>query len=159
MVKKVFSLLFVLMFLLSGSASAASAVKTFFCAENNLQTGTNIIRNDIYFVKDHSKIITDVCKNFANNFVFLISLFNSPETSPALQNAFDPVHFISGIFSTNFTEKKSYIYGSFVVFGENDFSGGAHMIFFAVISIFILWYIGLLRLFSGNSFFVKQIKI
>ena len=59
MSKKIFSLLCAAMIFLSGSAFA--------CMKNNIGFASSaVIQNDIHFVKDYSKLVTDVCKNFVD---------------------------------------------------------------------------------------------
>lgn len=160
MIKRVFSLSFAAFIFFSGPAFCAPEIISFFDeAVPGSAVETERIDNNIHFVKDYNGVITDVYKNFVNA-IFCIVLPDDASRFPEkFQSASKTVFITDFIFPPHFTENKINRKNFFYVFAGNSafFASGAGLSVF--VYMFILWYIGLLRLFSGDSFVFKQIKI
>jgi hypothetical protein len=157
MSKKIFSLLFMIFFF-SNLTSAAAGIEIFADMKINMPVETKIIHNNIHFVKDYSKVITEVCKKFVSNFNYLLSLFKNGKNSLVSQNIFSSAYFTESIFFVNIAAKKNYIRSIFAFFLQKESNVLFYALFFTFVLTFILRYIGLLRLFSEPLFFAKQIK-
>ncbi|MCL1972564.1 MAG: hypothetical protein FWG57_06205 [Endomicrobia bacterium] len=161
MLKKLTALLFAFTVLLSGSAFAAANVKTFTGILSNymIKHSAGDIKNDIRLARDYSKIIADVYKNFVNGITSLTASLDSYKGMTGIQKYIKNISFSPGIIPANCIEQKVHLSASFADMQNAGSSRSAGTLFLFLILTFILWYIGLLRLFSGDSFFTKQIKV
>ena len=115
-----------------------------------------VVQKNVFFVQDYSKEIADFCKNFVNSIAVFISSANFAGSSQEIAQ--------SEYFFNNYavflpvTAKKVCFLNSFsMLTGENARTLQLFLFCFVILS-FILRYIGLLRLFNGGVFFMKQIK-
>jgi len=161
MLKKLMALLFAFTVLLSGSAFAAVNVNTFTGILSNgmMKRSAGDIKNDIRFARDYSKVMADVCKNFVNDIAFLAASLDSGRDMPGMQKYVKNFSFSPGILPANFIGKEVYLSGSFTGLQNVGACRSAGALVLFLMLTFILWYIGLLRLFSGDSFFTKQIAV
>lgn len=159
MLKRVFSLLFAAIIFMPSALPAAAGVKTFTdTANNNIASGIST-ENNIHFAKDYSGIIADVCKNFFNDITSLTVLLSPSKIVLNFDNPLKTFHIVDAIFAPDQFEKKNSLYAVFNGFQNFNILKTVNFIFFAFIMMFILRYIGLLRLFSANSFFTKHIEV
>lgn len=160
MLKKVFSLLLAAVIFMPASFAVAADIKVFSgTAGNQISAPANVIQNDVHFVKDYSRMFADVYKYFVNNISVLAALQDFQDPLTSLQNALKTFQITEGIFINNFLEKKSSLCGSFIDHQTSRGSETAIVVFFIFVLMFILWYIGLLRLFNGVSFFNMRIRV
>ncbi|MCL2144066.1 MAG: hypothetical protein FWH43_01010 [Endomicrobia bacterium] len=159
MLKKSVSLLFVFMLILSGSTVASADIKTFsgIILNNISAKETNCIGNDIRLARDYSQVITDVCKNFVNDVMSLAISLDFGKGRLSLQKAAHDKNFTAAFVSQQFSRKNIFTTGSFAGIRNAVASNAANAFFFILILGFMLRYIGLLRLFSGDHSFTKQI--
>jgi len=160
MLKKSVSLLFVFMVFLYGSAFAAADIKTLDCIiKNNPAKLSSDIQNGVYFVRDYSKVITDICKNFVKDMAALSVSLYAEQSTQSFKKYEPRQKFAVAVISLNLSEKTVFAPVSFAG-AQNIETGSAAVSFlFLVILSSILLYIGLLRLFDADTFFAKQIEV